>query len=34
VVERLNRSHSPFLSAPEELVGVMLRAARAALPAT
>jgi pimeloyl-ACP methyl ester carboxylesterase len=34
VVERLNRSHSPFLSAPEELAGVMLRAARAALPAT
>ena len=34
VVERLNRSHSPFLSAPEELVGVMLRAARTALTAT
>jgi len=33
VVERLDRSHSPFLSAPVELVGVMLRAARAAIAA-
>ncbi len=34
VVERLARSHSPFLSAPEEVVGVMARAARAALIAS